>query len=121
MRSRPAFTIFTCRGLSSTLCVCHITRHAKIRTIIATDTKSQLEAAEAKQITQDWLNQLSEQQALALASLVRVFNAPHSGVETAREPNQNETPPIAPNLSVSTGTLESLEQILSAALAAEEP
>ena len=83
-----------------------------------TDTKAQLEPAEAREAVTSWLGQLSEEQTVAVAPLLKALSglmSEHKGPGEQIENAVPSTPPVTPVAAISTPPLESLEQFLSQA------
>jgi GGDEF domain-containing protein len=89
-----------------------------------TDSKTQLAPAEAKDAVTSWLGQLSDKQTVAVAPLLKALSNLMSDQRGHGDQVENAAPstsPLIAGASISTAPLESLEEILSRALEAEDP
>ena len=89
-----------------------------------TDTKAQLAPAEAKEAVTSWLGQLSEEQTVAVAPLLKALSglmSEHRGQGEQIESAVPPTPLVTPVAAISTPPLECLEQFLSQASESEDP
>ncbi len=83
-----------------------------------TDPKRQLAPAEAKEAVTSWLDQLSEEQTVAVAPLLKALSGLMSEHRGQAEQSERAAPlaPAIETACISSTALESLDQILSGAL-----